>query len=231
MLSARIDGGHAHAASPHPVDAAARAVRPRISEIGRDERGRGFAAIHPRKQQRRRAFQNIQRRAAQKIGEAHEHSFLAPTDGQDQAAVRIKFDAKSGRPSLTAQPREQALEQRTAARHELRLTRRFHSDERRGAIREKQRQRHRPRGEEKSGFSAQKTRGEKAVLASLGMTIRQNSRMLGILPSSSGAPAAAQRLFWLFPHRSGRREFLRWRRPSCLCKSRAAGHRPRAFRE
>src|SRR5258708_3878175 len=118
MTPAGSRGRRANAPAAHPADAAARAMRTRVAEIRRHQRRGRFSAIYARKKQRGGAFQHRPRRVAQKIREPHINGLFAPSDGQNQAAVRIELHAKPWRTAVTTEPREHTLEERPPSGNE-----------------------------------------------------------------------------------------------------------------
>ena len=83
--------------------------------IGAEHFARRAAAIDARQQNRRGGLEDRQRRAAQRVGEAHVGGLFAHADGVHQIGVGIKLHDKSRRAALATQARIEALKDRGAA--------------------------------------------------------------------------------------------------------------------
>ena len=116
MAPARRDADWSNSPAAHTMDATARAVGTRVTDVRRGEGRRYFATIDFGEKQSRGSFEHRPRRTPQEVGKAHEHGVLATANGQDQAAVGIEFDAETRRPAAASQTREHALEERGASR-------------------------------------------------------------------------------------------------------------------
>ena len=105
----------AHALAAHLADAFTGAIGFGVVDVWLRERTLRPLAIDTRKEKSGSAFENIQRRAIEEIGETHEQRVAAAANREDQAAVGIKFDAEVRRAAFAANAREHALKQRFAA--------------------------------------------------------------------------------------------------------------------
>src|SRR4051812_18106161 len=104
-------GSGKDASTTHMINAAAGAMGAGVLEVGSGQGGRGFASINAGEEQGGGTFQHGARRAAEKVGETHVDGFLAAANGQNQAAVGIEFDAKTGRAAFASDACEDALEE------------------------------------------------------------------------------------------------------------------------
>jgi len=80
-----------------------------------DKSARQSAAIDTRKEQRRGTFQDAQGRAAEQIRKPHDEQIFTAANGQNEAAVRVKFHAKMRGAPLASNACENALEESDAA--------------------------------------------------------------------------------------------------------------------
>lgn len=127
MTALRTGCAWPHTPTPQAIDPRASAMRASVLEISGSQLRWGFTAIDTGQQERRRAFDHRPRSAAQQIRQAHQNEFFAAANGQDQAAVRIKLDAKARRPALTAEAREHPLKKSRGPGDKRSIFRRSHS--------------------------------------------------------------------------------------------------------
>jgi len=115
VAALRSGGGQTHSAAAHATDAAAGAIRTSVVQVRRGQCTWGFAAIDAGNKKRGGAFENWKRGAAQQIREADEDNVLAAADGEDEAGVGVKLDAKARGTAVAIEPGKDALEERGAS--------------------------------------------------------------------------------------------------------------------
>ena len=116
MAAAGACRTRAYSPAAHLADTRASAVSAGIFEIGSFQRSGDFAAIDAGKQQRSSAFENGQWRTAEQIGEAHVDDFLTAANGEREAGIWIKLNAKTWCPAIATEPSEHALKDGGASR-------------------------------------------------------------------------------------------------------------------
>ena len=115
MEAGGVPGRGTNASAAHASDAAARAMRARVVEVGCDESTRRFAAVDAREEKSSGGFEYGERGSLQKIGETDKMKVFAAADGEDEAGIGVKVYAEARRAALAPETRENALEESGAA--------------------------------------------------------------------------------------------------------------------
>lgn len=115
MAAARPGRRGTDAPAAHASDTAPCAIRTRVFEIRFDECARRFATIDTREEQGGRALKHSQRRATKQVRETDVDGFFAATDGEDEACVWIKVDAKARWTAFATEASKDALKKSGAA--------------------------------------------------------------------------------------------------------------------